>query len=826
MKKLLALLFALLTTPVAAQTIPSGAWGSMNYWGVGGLSQVLAPGLAGQCLTTQAVGSAPVWVNCQVSSLSLLPPIGANSIMANNTLNFVPPQAIDVNRVLDMVGYDIIRPPLPESIIYKSNVGPNFNWQTLPPGTSGSLLTSGGPTNPPFWAPTATQANLASICQTVGAVLYFDTPSLLWKCLAPGASGQILQTGGAAANPSWLTVTLATLGGVPSTRNINTSAPLGGGGALSADLTLTCPTCATTTNGGALSATAPIVLSAAGAVSMANQGTATTVLHGNAAGNPAFSALTGSDLPIVPLTKGGLGSDQSAATANQIPVYPGSGGSAVPTAPSTWFDNAYCSTIGFLIVRFTSQWNCDSSIPGSVKWWGATGNGSTDDTTAIQNAITAMQAIGGTVYFPQGCYKVTTGLTASGHIKLSGAGSQGDSGGGFAAHGVTTCSTTAGSVITCANNISCFVATTNLSVQIENLQFSYLGTANANTVAITLQAVAGAGNANTQSSIRNVMVTGGDIGVTFTNCLNFNFTDNFVLYQITGAMVVNSPNFPSFQQATIGNNLFWGAATAGYSSHLLVQAGGDLRIVNNKFSTGGVNTNSIALFGASSGSQNMEPMIIAGNSSEGAANCITFSTANASFTVSQILITANQLWCGSKSILIATFGVSQYVIGLTVTGNVLTVNGAASVNPVQVDNVKNATFVGNTLNCSGGCSTSTGFVLGSHSTNVTTQANTYDPGYTTHVSDSGTSNFVWDSPLGMQVTATMGASPTTVTAGSRPETHYVRQNGTQNGNCTIGGQVVGLLINASTYYTFKLNPGESYICTWTTTAPTFARDVQ
>ena len=291
MKKILALLFALLATPAAAQTIPSGAWGSINYWGVGGLSQVLAPGLAGQCLTTQAVGSAPIWVNCQVSSLSLLPPISANSIMANSTLNFVAPQAIDVNRVLDMVGYDIIRPPAVESIIYKSNVGPNFNWQTLPPGTTGSLLTSGGPTNPPFWSPSPAQASLAAICQTVGAVLYFDTPSLLWKCLSPGTSGQLLQTGGPAGNPSWLTVTLATLGGVPSTRNVNTTAPLGGGGALSADLTLTCATCATTTNGGALSATAPVTLSAAGVIAMTNQGTTTTVLHGNVAGNPSFGAV-------------------------------------------------------------------------------------------------------------------------------------------------------------------------------------------------------------------------------------------------------------------------------------------------------------------------------------------------------------------------------------------------------------------------------------------------------------------------------------------------------------------------------------------------------
>jgi hypothetical protein len=264
MKKILALLFALFVTPAAAQTIPSGSWGSINYWGVGGLSQVLAPGLAGQCLQTQGVGSAPIWTTCFT-----IPPQNSNTILANVTTNFVAPQAVDINRVLDTVGYDIARPPAVESILYKSNVGPTFNWQTLPPGTPGSLLTSGGPTNPPFWAPSPGAASLAQICQTVGALLYFDTPSLLWRCLSPGTSGQLLQTGGASGNPSWLTITLAGLGGVPSTRNINTTAPLAGGGALSADLTLTCATCATTTNGGPLSGTAPIAVSAAGAVSIA-----------------------------------------------------------------------------------------------------------------------------------------------------------------------------------------------------------------------------------------------------------------------------------------------------------------------------------------------------------------------------------------------------------------------------------------------------------------------------------------------------------------------------------------------------------------------------
>lgn len=281
MKKLLALLFLLLAAPVAAQVIPSGPVGSINYWGVGGLSTVLNPGLAGQCLETQGTGSAPVWVACPGSALNLLPPINTNQFYGNVSGQFAPPVGVDVNTILNTVGYDIARPPPVESILYKSNVGPAFNWQALPPSTAGSLLTSGGPTNPIFWAPNTIQANLTGICTTVGAVLYFDTPSNLWKCLAPGTAGQGLQTGGAGANPSWVTV-------VPTTRNINTSTPLGGGGALSADLTLSCATCATTTNGGPLTATAPLSISAAGVISIPNP---LPVANGGTGGGTASGTL-------------------------------------------------------------------------------------------------------------------------------------------------------------------------------------------------------------------------------------------------------------------------------------------------------------------------------------------------------------------------------------------------------------------------------------------------------------------------------------------------------------------------------------------------------
>jgi hypothetical protein len=54
--------------------------------------------------------------------------------------------------------------------------------------------------------------------------------------------------------------------------------------------------------------------------------------------------------------------------------------------------------------------------------YNATGNGSTDDTTAIQNAINAAQAVNGTVFIPAGLYVLTRGLTLSDTVNIIGEG--------------------------------------------------------------------------------------------------------------------------------------------------------------------------------------------------------------------------------------------------------------------------------------------------------------------------------------------------------------------------------------------------------------------
>ncbi|PDT71743.1 hypothetical protein CO683_00865 [Bradyrhizobium ottawaense] len=60
----------------------------------------------------------------------------------------------------------------------------------------------------------------------------------------------------------------------------------------------------------------------------------------------------------------------------------------------------------------------DDSI--NVKVFGAKGDGSTDDTAAIQAAITAYQGTGATIFLPRGAYKVSSPITITGTLRLVG----------------------------------------------------------------------------------------------------------------------------------------------------------------------------------------------------------------------------------------------------------------------------------------------------------------------------------------------------------------------------------------------------------------------
>jgi hypothetical protein len=60
---------------------------------------------------------------------------------------------------------------------------------------------------------------------------------------------------------------------------------------------------------------------------------------------------------------------------------------------------------------------------------------------------------------------------------------------------------------------------------------------------------------------------------------------------------------------------------------------------------------------------------------------------------------------------------------MTITGNLLTLNGGTSSNNLALDNVSLAVITGNFFGCGGACTTFTEILLGSHTTAVNVQSN-------------------------------------------------------------------------------------------------------
>lgn len=178
------------------------------------------------------------------ASLSQIQSIGNNTIIGNDSGGTAVPSTLSASNVLDMIG------STRGSVTYRGASA----WAALTPGTSGQVLTSNGAGADPSWstitgtgtvtsvgsgtgltggpitttgtlslAPIATGNVLANVSgisaapsattpsavldvigSTQGNILYRAASN--WSVLAPGTSGQVLQTNGAGSSPSWANV--------------------------------------------------------------------------------------------------------------------------------------------------------------------------------------------------------------------------------------------------------------------------------------------------------------------------------------------------------------------------------------------------------------------------------------------------------------------------------------------------------------------------------------------------------------------------------------------------------------------------------------------
>ena len=276
---------------------------------------------------------------------------------------------------------------------------------------------------------------------------------------------------------------------------------------------------------------------------------------GTLASNPVFK--------ITKTTIGAVTSTSGTVTINSIPY---------AATFSNGSDNVYSS--GYKVIRLLpfpddstrvlrgdGTWGTVAGSGGyvdlryNVRDYGAKGDGSTNDTSAIQAAIDAAKVTGGTVYFPRGLYIITSSLTYTSVSTDPGARVH-FAGDGIGASGIKQTGT--GNGLT----ISGYTATTvNPNIYTHIYGLSFIGSTSGQGVAI---------NDGAYAYIEACQFTGWAYGFygsdflasTFVSC-QFRFNQRGFLFERIGGSYASSPNAVTMVNCEIGANSLYGGWVLG-----------------------------------------------------------------------------------------------------------------------------------------------------------------------------------------------------------------------------------------------------------------------
>lgn len=206
----------------------------------------------------------------------------------------------------------------------------------------------------------------------------------------------------------------------------------------------------------------------------------------------------------------------------------------------------------------------------SVKDHGAVGDGTTDDTAAIQAALAAVPPTGGTVYFPAGTYKTTGGLTVTAPTWLLGAG-RGNYTGANAASKVTCTSGTA-SLFTVSKDGTRF---TGLCLQ--------------NTSGTTPTAGAGISVTGADSGDLNIyehlFIDGFWIDIDINDGAQWVMDDCFIFGPVKYGLRIQHIDLVDGGDMSVSNSFFYAAHGRSADSAIRQQSGGGLKVTNCKINT-------------------------------------------------------------------------------------------------------------------------------------------------------------------------------------------------------------------------------------------------
>ncbi len=491
------------------------------------------------------------------------------------------------------------------------------------------------------------------------------------------------------------------------------------------------------------------------------------------------------------------------------------GSSAAPqdVSATSWFDAAYCNTIGWVIVRFTSAWTCSKFIAANPVWWGADPAGVSDSASALNSALAAS----GVVEFPAGKFKFLSAISYSiptgiNSVTLKGQGQD-----------VT--------ILTwpnAAGGMTFTYASINSSVHFRDLSLT-TGTTNGGT-AVKL---------NLTTSVANpaVFAPSDFYRVTFRGDDGYALTD----YWTTAIAVqnVSNVNFDAISiwgpvSSPTGNGITLvglpASSTFGVNYNISKSMLIDLAVgINYGNFVQGVTVDQTTFAGSVSG------IITAGSLTGLAQLSVTNSEFDTTGTTNGIAISTNSRIDGVQltNNLFLVNGTTPVGVNLpassftTIQGNIFWNSGAAAANAIGVNipgvPTINCQIQGNIFRGFSGAGAIAANIGGG---NCTLASNSFSSN-TTNIALGGSGNVVLNNsgynPVGV-TNNTMGASPFTYTAGPTWETHYVRSTGTIS-SITIGGQTIATASLSADPIVIDLGPGEGYVTTWGVTAPTYVRSI-
>jgi hypothetical protein len=402
-------------------------------------------------------------------------------------------------------------------------------------------------------------------------------------------------------------------------------------------------------------------------------------------GLPWVSNGSGADPGYQALTSGGIASG-TVANANLAPasaqntvkgaaVSTSEADLAVPscsTASSalTWTTNSGfgCNSISTLPSIAAFDTLCNPTSSGAVpiacqngilhsKDMGAVGNGSTDDTTALQNWINACQTNGLVCRLDFGTYKITTALGVTSSITIEGV---------LGGNGNST------SVIQPSTSISGINVNTPNPVTFRDFAVNYASAASTSTNAISLTAT-GAANINSGSRFDRLAITNAG------NAFSIGQAQYFVIRAClvqgipsggTGVTMDNSSyTNPDTGDSTITECTFTLPAAA--SNGVLINSFAGLRVVNNKIiaaGTGGTGINLNLKNGITS-----SLLKVIGNSIEGMSNGIILQRAGTTGSFTNVVIANNEFepGAGAAAVNNPTDANGVWLNNVMISGNII-----------------------------------------------------------------------------------------------------------------------------------------------------------